>query len=54
MLVHSKTARVAPSKNARILAWVNENAELYLAPRGSHWSMNWCIDKIADYIANLK
>lgn len=54
LLVHSKTDRVAPSKNARILALVNKNAELYLAPRGSHWSMNWCIDKISEYIANLK
>ena len=54
LIVHSKTDRIAPSKNARILAVVNDKVELYLAQRGSHWSTNWCINKISEYIAELK
>ena len=54
LIVHSKTDRVAPSKNSRELYEHKLNAQLFLAERGSHWEMKWCIKRIADFIAGLK
>lgn len=54
LIAHSKTDRVTPSKNARELYEHKLNAQLYLAERGSHWEMKWCIKRIADFIADLK
>ena len=53
LLVHSKTDRVSPSKNSRELYERKLNSQLYLAERGSHWDMDWCIKRIADFIVNL-
>lgn len=53
LIVHSKTDRVAPSKNARELYERKLNAQLYLAERGSHWDMDWCIKRISEFIVNL-
>ena len=53
LLVHSKTDRIAPSKNSRELYEKKLNAQLYLAERGSHWETKWCIKKISEFIENL-
>ncbi len=53
LLVHSKTDRIAPSKNSRELYEKKLNAQIYLAERGSHWDNKWCIKKISEFIANL-
>ena len=53
LIVHSKTDRIVPSKNARELYERKISAQLYLAERGSHWDTSWCIKRIADFIGNL-
>jgi len=53
LLVHSKTDRIAPSKNSRELYEHKLNAQIYLAERGSHWETKWCIKKISEFIENL-
>lgn len=53
LIVHSKTDRIAPSKNSRELYEKKLNAQLYLAERGSHWEKKWCIKKISEFIENL-
>lgn len=53
LLVHSKTDRIAPSKNSRDLYEKSLNAQIYLAERGSHWENKWCIKKISEFIENL-
>lgn len=53
LLVHSKTDRIAPSKNSRELYERKLNAQIYLAERGSHWENKWCIKKISEFIESL-
>lgn len=53
-LCHSKVDKVAPSKNSRALYERNINAQLFLSDKGSHWDSAWCMDKIADFIKNLR
>lgn len=53
LLVHSKTDRIAPSKNSRELYEKKLRAQLFLAERGSHWKNKWCIKKISEFIENL-
>lgn len=53
LLVHSKTDRIAPSKNSRELYEKKLNAQLFLSETGSHWKTNWCIDRIAKFIGEL-
>ncbi len=53
LLAHSKTDRIAPSKNSRELYEKKLKAQLFLAERGSHWESKWCIKKISDFIENL-
>lgn len=53
LLAHSKSDRIAPSKNSRELYENKLNAQLFLAERGSHWEKKWCIKKISDFIENL-
>lgn len=53
IFLHSKTDRIAPSKNSRELYEKKLNAQIYLAERGSHWETKWCIKKISEFIENL-
>ncbi len=53
LLAHSKTDRIAPSKNSRELYEKKLRAQLFLAERGSHWETKWCIKKISEFIENL-
>lgn len=53
LLLHSKTDRIAPSKNSRELYERKLNAQLFLSETGSHWQTNWCINKISEFIDNL-
>lgn len=53
LIVHSKTDRIAPSKNSRELYERKLNSQLYLSERGSHWDMDWCIKRISQFIGNL-
>lgn len=53
LLAHSKTDRIAPSKNSRELYEKKLYVQIYLAERGSHWETKWCIKKVSDFIENL-
>ena len=53
LLAHSKTDRIAPSKNSRALYEKKLDIQIYLAERGSHWDTKWCIKKISEFIENL-
>lgn len=50
LIVHSKTDKIAPWRNAVELSDNNENAQLYISETGSHWDAEWCFDRISNFI----
>lgn len=53
LILHSTTDKIAPCQNSVELSNQNENAELFLSEKGSHWGANWCFDKIFEFIQSL-
>jgi len=50
LIMHSKTDKIAPWQNSVDLAEKNPNAQLYIADKGSHWSADWCLNTILEFI----
>lgn len=53
LILHSKTDRIAPYQNAIDLADNSINAKVFISESGSHWDVNWCFDKVFEFINSL-
>lgn len=54
LIVHSKTDKIAPCKNAVELAKNNSKTQLYICEQGSHWDADWCLDRVFEFSKSLE
>ena len=54
LILHSKTDEIAPWQNSIELARQNPMAQLYLSEIGSHWNVDWCLEKVLDFTNGLE
>lgn len=54
LILHNKTDQVAPYTNAIELAERNPNSQLHISDAGSHWTSDWCFDKVFEFVNSLE
>lgn len=54
LIMHSKTDRIAPWHNSVDLAEKNPSAQLFVSDVGSHWDIDWCLERVFDFVKSLE
>lgn len=54
LILHNRTDQVAPYTNAVELAQKNPNSQLHISEVGSHWTSDWCFDKVFEFVNSLE
>lgn len=54
LLLHAKTDKIASYNNTIELAKLNSNAQFYICEHGSHWDLDWCLDRAFEFIKSLE
>ena len=53
LILHSKSDKIAPSINSVELGRQNPHASLYICEQGNHWSVDWCLERVFEFITSL-
>lgn len=54
LILHPETDKIAPCKNSMDLSEENQKAQLYISPQGSHWDVNWCLNRVFEFTESLE
>lgn len=53
LLLHPKLDRIAPCSNSVELAELNPNSQLYISQNGNHWDVDWCLERVCEFIEKI-